>query len=258
MNNHLSSYTKYQFLKESNFKINIVFILFGSLVAAAIQYYLWTSIDNNTSVYTDNYMVYAMIAILINLLLPMNQVARLISSKIIKGDIVIWMLRPNHLIETAFFLIIGKSLFTAIFQCIPLILCFIFIFRIEINLSLITTIQFLGAFSLGYIISFLIGFIISLISVYFVSINGFIAFLNGCMVIFGGAIIPISIYPEWLQNVAILTPFYYVLFYPLSLLTLNEVTWVPIIIQLFWIIILFLIILFTTKKVFEKANISGG
>lgn len=252
------AYIKYQFLKETQFKINIIFVLFGSFIASVIQYYLWNSIEINSKTDTSNYMIYAIVVIVINLFLPITQVAITISNMIVKGQLVIWLLRPHYLIETVFYQTIGKSIFLFIFQCIPLLISFIYIFRINLNVGFVSGIKFLLAFILGYIMAFLIGYIIGLLSVYFISINGFVALINGCMIIFGGSIIPIAIYPIWLQVLTTYTPFYYIIYYPLSIITIGETSSTPILIQILWIVILVFVTLVVSKKIFSKANMSGG
>lgn len=252
------AYTKYQFLRETQFKMNILFVLFGAFIASIIQYYLWTSVEMNSATDTTNYMVYAIIVIVINLFLPITQVALTISNMIVKGQIVIWLLRPSYLIEIIFFKILGKSIFLFIFQCIPLLISFKYVFNISINADAKNWVMFIIAFIFGYIIAFLIGYIVGILSVYLISINGFIALISGCMVIFGGAIIPIVIYPEWLQTLAAYTPFYYVIYYPLSLITVEDKIFTPMIVQILWIVLLGTVTLIASKKIFEKSNMSGG
>lgn len=254
----LLAYTEYRFLSDLQYKINTLLVIFGSLVAAVVQYYLWKSVGESTGENVGDLTNYAVLAILFHLLIPTIQTATLISSKVVKGEIVTWLIRPYSLLGITFFTQIGKTIFIFILQVIPLLISYTLIFQLNLE-DIVSRIPLfsISAF-LSFLIAFQFGYIIGILSMFLVNVKGILTLINGLMVILGGSVVPIAIYPEWLQIITSYTPFYYVMYLPLSLLTLDQPISHPLLAQLFWIFILAVIMLSATKSVTKNMDINGG
>jgi ABC-2 type transport system permease protein len=78
--------------------------------------------------------------------------------------------------------------------------------------------------------------------------------------IFGGAIFPLSIYPEWFVDIAKWTPFYS--FYYLTIKLVYDFSWInlstALFLNLFWISLIMSFIYFVYGKLNQKVNIYGG
>lgn len=78
--------------------------------------------------------------------------------------------------------------------------------------------------------------------------------------IFGGAIFPLSIYPDWFVDIAKWTPFYS--FYYLTIKLVYDFSWNNLIhaisLNTFWICIIGIFIRFTYNKLSKRINIYGG
>lgn len=78
--------------------------------------------------------------------------------------------------------------------------------------------------------------------------------------IFGGAIFPLSIYPEWFINIARWTPFYS--FYYKTIKLVYEFSWADLgqtlALNCFWILLIGVFIHFAYKKLCYKVNVYGG
>ena len=78
--------------------------------------------------------------------------------------------------------------------------------------------------------------------------------------IFGGAIFPLSIYPEWFVHIAQWTPFYSI--YYLSIKLVYDFSWSNLLtaaaLNLLWTLIIVSFILFAYGKLSKKVNIYGG
>ncbi|MDD4557265.1 MAG: hypothetical protein PHE89_08110 [Alphaproteobacteria bacterium] len=78
--------------------------------------------------------------------------------------------------------------------------------------------------------------------------------------VFGGAIIPLSIYPEWFVNIAQYTPFYS--FYYLSLRLVYEFSWENLLqaitLNIFWSSLLCAFIFAAYRKLGKRTQIYGG
>lgn len=254
----LLAFTEYRFLSELQFKINTLLVIFGSFVAAVVQYFLWNSVGSSTGENMEGITNYAVLAILFHLLMPMLQTATLISSKVVKGDIITWLIRPFDLLVISFFTQLGKTIFIFILQVIPLLLSYILIFQLDLE-NLVSSLPiFILSALLSFFIAFQFGYIIGVLSMFLINVRGIMTLLNGLMVILGGSVVPIAIYPEWLQVITTYMPFYYIMYLPLSLLTLEQPIRHPILAQLFWIVILSIIMVSVTRKVTKNMGINGG
>lgn len=78
--------------------------------------------------------------------------------------------------------------------------------------------------------------------------------------IFGGAIFPLTIYPDWFVEIAKWTPFYSI--YYLTIKLVYDFSWHNLMIatglNLFWVSIIGLFLSFTYQKLSQKVNIYGG
>lgn len=89
-------------------------------------------------------------------------------------------------------------------------------------------------------------------------VGGFVSLYNGLMIIFGGAVLPVTIYPEVLQTIVSYTPFYAILYIPLSGVTRSGVSPLMILTQVMWILILIPITKYMFNTYLEKISIAGG
>lgn len=78
--------------------------------------------------------------------------------------------------------------------------------------------------------------------------------------IFGGAIFPLTIYPQWFVDIAKWTPFYSI--YYLTIKLVYDFSWYNLLIALglnfFWLTIICVFLRFTYTKLSRKVNIYGG
>ncbi|MGQ4672114.1 ABC-2 family transporter protein (plasmid) [Bacillus toyonensis] len=83
---------------------------------------------------------------------------------------------------------------------------------------------------------------------------------DGIITFFSGAIIPITLFPKWLQSLNSFLPFQYTIFLPSKLLITESGAefWMAILPQLVWIFVLVVIFYFTWRFALRRLVIFGG
>ncbi len=78
--------------------------------------------------------------------------------------------------------------------------------------------------------------------------------------ILGGAIFPLSIYPDWFVDIAKWTPFYS--FYYLTIKLVYDFSWSnlaeALVLNCFWVCLMGIFAYFTYQKLTKRVNVYGG
>jgi len=105
------------------------------------------------------------------------------------------------------------------------------------------------------------GICLALLSTVFIRINGVSELVNALLIIFGGGLLPLDLYPKLLLRISEITPFYAVMYAPISIIVhdndLGKVLFI-LGVQMFWLIILLIISKRLSRYVFNKFDIMGG
>lgn len=126
------------------------------------------------------------------------------------------------------------------FFIFPFILISHLIFRIHLDLSLITLILFTFTLISSAVTSFLIDTIIGLLAFWMDEVTSLENLADIADYTFGGKLAPIFLFPPLLQQVAWLLPFRYTMSFPLELITGTlsaHQIYFGLLVQLFWIVL---------------------
>lgn len=96
-------------------------------------------------------------------------------------------------------------------------------------------------FMLGFIISQTLKVIVGLFALWFIDIGGFFQIVEALIFILSGAVMPLAFMPEWLEILALYTPFPYIIYFPVVAIVEPLIIWDLIKIiagQSLWIFIL--------------------
>lgn len=113
---------------------------------------------------------------------------------------------------------------------------------------------------LGYTLDFLIYFVIGILAFWIEDISAFNWIYAKMQMVFGGVVLPITLFPDALQKITLYLPFsqlYYgasrlIVDFQFSLLVQFFLT------QIAWIFVLFLLTYFLFKKAMKYVSINGG
>lgn len=250
----------FELKRQTIYKFNVFMRILGAFLAATVQFYLWKTIGANTMSDTSSISSYSIISTIYISLLPASNVANQIATLSMKGRLPYELIRPMNFFLNRISSQLGRLIYLLLVFFIPLVLIYRIIFNIHIfEVSYPVLIFFVFSSAIGLLISFEFGFILGSLSLLTTRIGGFISLLNGLMIIFGGSVLPISIYPFFLKQISYFTPFYSVQYLPLEGLVQNRiVTPYAMCIQLFWAISLFALANYLFKISLNRANQAGG
>ncbi|MBK0348277.1 hypothetical protein JDW15_06460 [Aerococcaceae bacterium zg-ZJ1578] len=207
-------------------------------------------------------VIYIVCALTFSLILPIFSTADFIANKVLKGEIVNFLHRPQSLFFINFGIQIGNLIYKMIYRLIPVWILYLIFFRD----SLVrwqtpnSLLMFFISALLSWILSFILGYIIGLLSTFLISINGLKGLVSGLLLFFGGSLLPIDLYPEFFQRIVILSPFAAISYYPTAMISgvasFDSIS--SIFIQLCWVSVASLILRITYKSVYNKMDIMGG
>lgn len=253
--NRFFAYTLYQYKSLLQYKFNTIMQIIASLSMVLIQYSIWIYVEKYNSKNIDEIITYVLFAIMLQIVLPIKITTNFVSEKILKGTIINYLNKPNRLIVITFFTTLGNFLYKLKFQVLPILVIYILLFY-----NLIFRTISLKRFVL-FIFVYILSYIIALLSTVFIRINGVSELVNALLIIFGGGLLPLDLYPKLLLRISEVTPFYAVMYAPISIIVhdndLGKVLFI-LGVQMFWLIILLIISKRLSQYVFNKFDIMGG
>ena len=253
--NRFFAYTLYQYKSLLQYKFNTIMQIIASLSMVLIQYSIWIYVEKYNSKNIDEIITYVLFAIILQIVLPIKITTNFVSEKILKGTIINYLNKPNRLIVITFFTTLGNFLYKLKFQVLPILVIYILLFY-----NLIFRTISLKRFVL-FIFVYIFSYIVALLSTVFIRINGVSELVNALLIIFGGGLLPLDLYPKLLLRISEITPFYAVMYAPISIIVhdndLGKVLFI-LGVQMFWLIILLIISKRLSQYVFNKFDIMGG
>ncbi len=127
-----------------------------------------------------------------------------------RGDLSNYLIKPVSTIPFLFFSYLGSSWMLVLYSIVSII-AGVFIVH---PTSIINVLLFLVFLVLAFILSLSINIFLASISFYFTEIGGIKNSLNHVRKVFSGALIPLTLFPVFLRQVAMLSPFPLLAFTP--------------------------------------------
>ncbi|WAA09133.1 ABC transporter permease [Fervidibacillus albus] len=247
------------------YRVNVWLQVLGAIILVSIQYFLWENIGNHNEsllngIEVNSIMLYVIFSRLLVFIIPGNGTTSFISQKILKGTITVDLLRPVHIQVSALCHEFGKLLFNSIFILVPSILISILFLDIPIVKVDVDQLLLFGlSITLSYLLAFQMSFMIGVFSIWFGNVWGVREFYEALLMIFGGSLIPISLYPTFFQMIAIYSPFQSIYFTPLTWISnIDHFIDHPIVVQVCWLFIFGSLNHFLLRYALRKAVIQGG
>lgn len=162
-----------------------------------------------------------------------------------EGGLVRFLTRPISYYYIKLFSELPWRLFQGVFGVVAFIFFFIFFnkyinFHIGIQSLILTIIMAVFAF----LISFTFKMILGILAFWLTDFRGIQQLLEVITIILAGFVMPIDLFPNWLRTLSLLTPFPYIIYFPvqsfLGKFTVQE-SFQIIITQVFWLLFLILI-----------------
>lgn len=246
------------------YRVDIAFSSVGNILYLAMSYCLWSSIYGSNSLLVGDDFESTFVGICLSSTLITfyrTNTEWYFSEAVISGSISTDLIKPISLKSIYFFRGLGELIFNlvVIFCPVYIVLCIVYGNLISTPIQLA---YFVVSFLCGYTINFLVNYQIGVISIFTHSVWGVSTVKDSVILLMSGAIIPLSYFGDTTRSVFENTPFYYVALLPIEVIKNSGVSFYfvldALLVQIMWIIVMFLAILITEFIAFKKIVVNGG
>jgi len=249
------------------YRFNFIVSIFSSIIVFFIQYNIWRTIYSDSNVIASalgdinlNEMVtYLVISTCISIIINTN-ILGIIEGSIKSGQIAMELIKPLNYNYYLFFNSLGDCAFRVMFQMLPSLLIILMFFNIALP-TFTNLCFFLVALIFSYFINYLLRYSLGSLAYWYMSVWHFDLLIAEIISIFAGAYIPIWFFPKALLNFSELLPFQLIYYFPLSVY-LGKYQFRDILyyfmLQIIWIIVLFLLSFLLYKRGMKRLVIQGG
>lgn len=241
---------------------SVIANFFSTLVSIFVQYKIWESLlaYNDSGILLEDMMRYVLFNISV-LTIINNDVAKTVEDDIRTGIVELKLLRPISYKNNQLFEVLGKNIYIFFFSVLPISLFMKFYMGLANKRSL-TDILIVSVFLLiGIVIMFEVNYIIGIFA-FWLQTSWFMKFyLNAFISLFGGTIVPLYFYPEWLARICDFLPFEYISYKAINFYLYEQnysKAMVDIFVGFFWIIIIAFLEKMFWRVTKNKLCINGG
>lgn len=192
--------------------------------------------------------------------LRIRDISILIMSDIQSGNIEVLLSKPISYLSYRTWWQVGSGLYSFIVTTILTVI--VLIITIGVTNTMTTTIfipTLILTFICGLALSLLIYSIVGLLSFWIEDINPVYWIIDKTIMILGGSYLPVALFPSFMYKVSLYSPFGASQFVTHTVYESWQTNWYQLIgIQLFWIILLSLIVYFMFEKAKQKVSVNGG
>ena len=244
-------------------KTNLLLDIFNMVSRCLIVFLLYAYIFklSNGSINGVDYKttMWSMFIYFCLMILNIRRLDNLIMTEVKSGNVEMFMNKPTSYLIISFYKVIGQGIFSFLF--ISLLGSIIMALSVGIpNLNLIIFIPtFIITLLLGQILGLMIYALIGLMAFFIQDIRPIHWIVDKFVMILGGSYLPISMFPPFMKMIAFASPFGAINFASSTVYeSWNSEFIFRILMQVAWIIIVYIILNYVYKKSKEKAMINGG
>jgi ABC-2 type transport system permease protein len=185
-----------------------------------------------------------------------------ISEEIRNGQLNKYLLRPVSYLGYRLSLVLSNKIVYISVIAIPLTVgLFFFRYYFPAPASLLILILFIFSLLLTLIMNFLLSFCIGLISFWMLEVSTLFFIFYGVQNLLSGGLFPLDLLPKPIYAITKFLPFYYQAFFPVSMymgkFTILEISQ-AILIQIVWVIIIYLLAKLLWHRGLKRYSASGG
>ncbi|MFC4767411.1 ABC transporter permease [Effusibacillus consociatus] len=260
-------FSRQGFLNLSAYRVNFWSEMFALFVQIFVVMTLWKVLHNQAppifgTISLEAMITYAVIGMILNMILttdmgPHQYLSAQIKSGMITSDLLRPLDFPLHMILR----FSGETMARTVFYVMPPLIASYLLF----DLTLPAGIGQLGWFLLSLVFSWLIlffcNFLFGLISFKTLDLVGFFFTYWAMMRFLSGQLIPIWLYPDWMQKIILYLPFQSIFYTPLSIY-INKLTgaevWQAVLQQAIWTVILYAFVRLAWSRIHRQLVVQGG
>lgn len=258
------SITRGSFIAFAMYPFSLFFTLIGNIIYITVVYFLWKQIYSGAEslhgmTFNDTFVYVTLAGSIIILFRTWTDWQ--ISNQILRGEIIMDLIKP---LDYELFMLagsLGLVLFNALIITIPSFVMILIVFQAHIPFGL-NLVFFPVSLVFAYLLSFSIDYMVGLTSFYTESIWGISITKEIIVAALSGAIVPLQFFPDSIRSVLQLLPFQAIYNTPLQIITSSTLTvsdYVRMIgIQVFWVVVLVLISRVFFRQAVKVLTVNGG
>lgn len=257
--NIISIYAKNSIKNRSNLVVGIITMTARCAVTLLLYSYAYKINNNNINNSTFVESAWSMYLYFLFMILSIRRIFKSMEKDILSGDVQTYIIKPLDYIKYNILKKIGEDI--VIFLVTALIGSTILAILIGIpsTLNILTIISIIVVGFLGVILSIIIYCIMGLLAFYIEKVESLNRIIDKFIMVLGGSYLPIALFPKVLKDVATYSPFGAVNFITSTIYkTWSNEYLLKFSMQVLWIIVLYLALMFLYKKARKKLAINGG
>jgi ABC-2 type transport system permease protein len=248
--------------REATYRFDVFTTIASVLVRVYLLRMVWIALYSRNAAPSDlplhAIITYSTVALLMGLVMDIDQ-TRLLYDKLHTGSIATDFMKPISVPLYLFSDGTGEVLFHATL-IVPSLLFALLIVHIDIPSPAVLGVFFVSFF-LGYVVGFFINFILNCIAFWTLEIHAARLIVTWITDLFGGEIIPLVIFPAFLQKVAFALPFAAMFSTPLLIYVgvIKPQRYLEVLgLQLFWAVVLAGIAALAWRAGARRVIVQGG
>lgn len=253
-----------QILKSLAYKFDVYGnIIMQTIIMIATAFFwkaLFKNADSMGGVTVDTMLSYTVVSSMVSVVLTTNVEWR-ITESVRKGTIAIDMVRPVNIFKVFFAENLG-SVTALIFQnLLPIFVIGSLLIKPPVPGSVHDGILFIISLILAFMINWYIAVIFGMWAFKIIEMTALIQVKKHLLRLLSGSMVPIWFFPGWIRGILECLPFMYIYQMPISIYVgqyTKESLVKGLIIQLMWVVALYLIKSFLEKRATKSVMIQGG
>ncbi|MBW3015998.1 ABC-2 family transporter protein [Candidatus Woesearchaeota archaeon] len=248
----------------STYRFEFLIHLITTPLSLVIYYYLWKSIyaymgTDIVRGFTFNDMISYYVLSMIVGFFTWSEVDKWLEHDLIRGFTIKGLLKPISFLSWYMSFEIGINIMNVITQMIPIFIIGVIFFQLK-TAAAFNIITFIISILCAFFIYFGLTYLLGLTAFWLKRISGIRRVRRAVFGFFAGSFLPLTLFPQWAQNVFHYLPFENMKFVPitiyLGMMTKTEII-KALAIQIIWIAIIFTAAHFVWKQAYKRFSSVG-
>lgn len=234
-----------------------------SVIRLVMLYAFWQAVYENRTTIVDisleQMLTYSVLAVLLSSYIA--GAGTQLAAGVLNGDVAIELMRPYDYINKLISLDLGSKLTSIIRETLPMLVVALLFIGIQAPHSWEHALLFLFSALTGILIGAQIDLVVGLLSFWTINISGLRILRASFLLFFSGTLVPITLFPQWLQIVCTYMPFPSMVFVPVSIYTgqIQGADIYPAIgLQLLWLLVCWMVSRLFWLLAKRRITIFGG
>lgn len=259
------AFTRIAFQKNLVYQLDFWANIFSVFIMMYAGYSIWQILyreqPNAFGVTLEQMTTYGVLGMFLPTILMVGaETQQYIALQVRMGTLELDILKPVHFLLILFYRNIGEFLVQLLIRGIPCLLFAVFVLDFPLPQNPWTLFRFVISLFLAYVISFEINLLIGLVAIVTLDVRSYTWAINSLIHFASGQLVPLWMFPTILATVLTFLPFQGMYFSPIAVyieaqpMQSNQL----ILVQILWVICLFIIANFFWVYLHRRMTVQGG